>query len=58
MRRAFGHLYRWLAHDAASDQRCDPYRDLMREVILETFEVPAGEIILGKENTQRRLHFF
>ncbi|MCF2906180.1 TniQ family protein [Octadecabacter sp. CECT 8868] len=56
MRRAFGHLHRWLAHDAAQDPRCDPYRDLLREVILDTFEMPASAVILGKEIKKRRLH--
>lgn len=55
-RVAFGHLYRWLAHDAADDPRCDAYRELLREVILETWAIPAGEVVLGKPLLARRLH--
>ncbi|MFG6532990.1 TniQ family protein [Sulfitobacter sp. 1A16787] len=55
-RRAFGRLYRWLAHDMANDTRCDPYRDILREVIFQTWAVPADEPILGKSLSTPRLY--
>ena len=54
--KAFGRLGRWLAHDAAQDDRCDVYRDLLRDVILETWAIPAGEVVLGKTLPVRKLH--
>lgn len=55
-KRAFGRLYRWLAHDMANDTRCDPYRDILREVIFQTWAVPADEPILGKSLSAPRLY--
>ncbi|MCR8825252.1 TniQ family protein [Pseudosulfitobacter koreensis] len=54
--RAFGRLYVWLTWDMANDPRCDPYRDLMREVIFNNWAIPAGEPILGKSLTTPRLY--
>lgn len=54
--KAFGQLYQWLTNDMAGDARCEPYRDLMREVILDTWAIPAGEQILGKSVAAPRLH--
>ncbi|WP_417241828.1 TniQ family protein [Celeribacter sp.] len=56
MRQAFGRLYQWLAHDSAQNQRCNIYRDLVRDVILDSWEVPSGEIILGTPVQKRRWH--
>ena len=55
-KRAFGRLYRWLAHDMANDTRCDPYRDILREIIFQTWAVPADEPILGKSLSAPRLY--
>ncbi|HBB85615.1 MAG TPA: hypothetical protein DC031_20690 [Sulfitobacter sp.] len=55
-KKAFGRLYLWLAHDMANDTRCDPYRDILREVIFQTWAVPAGEPILGKTLLAPRLY--
>ena len=56
MRQAFGRLYQWLAHASAHDQRCNIYRELLRDVILDTWEIPAGEVILGTAVQKRRRH--
>lgn len=56
MRQAFGRLYEWLARASAHDQRCNIYRELMREVILDTWEIPAGQVILGTAVEKRRRH--
>lgn len=55
-KKVFGRLYLWLAHDMANDTRCDPYRDILREVIYQTWAVPAGEPILGKSLSAPRLY--
>lgn len=54
--KAFGRLYQWLTNDMAGDARCERYRDLMREVILDTWAIPAGEQILGQSVAAPRLH--
>lgn len=54
--KVFGRLYRWVAKDTANDPRCDPFRDIMREVILQSWAIPAGEVVLGKSLTTPRLH--
>ncbi|WP_248410132.1 TniQ family protein [Aliiroseovarius sp. S2029] len=47
LRKAFGHLYNWLAHTAAGDPRYDPFRDLMRKVVMDVWPLPAGTRMLG-----------
>ncbi|SEP66424.1 TniQ protein [Loktanella sp. DSM 29012] len=54
--KAFGRLYQWLSNDMAGDARCDPYRNLLRNVILETWAIPAGETVLGQSLAAPRLH--
>ncbi|UOA30521.1 hypothetical protein DSM110093_00270 [Sulfitobacter sp. DSM 110093] len=54
--KAFGRLYQWLTLDMAHDPRCDLYRDIMREVIFQTWAIPAGETILGKSLATPRLY--
>lgn len=54
--KVFGRLYRWLANDTANDPRCDPYRDVMREAIFQSWAIPAGETVLGKSLATPLLH--
>lgn len=54
--KAFGGAYRWLAKDMANDPRYDPFRDIMRQVILDRWAMPAGEVVLGHKLPKRLRH--
>ncbi|MCK8464174.1 TniQ family protein [Aliiroseovarius sp. S1339] len=56
LRKAFGDLYNWLAHTAAGDPRYDPFRDLMRKVVLDVWPLPAGTKVLGATLPNRNRH--
>lgn len=51
---AYGRLYQWLAE--SDDIDLLPIKDMVREHIVETMPVGAGEEIFGVKVTQRRLH--
>ena len=51
----FGQLYNFLAQDAR-DAAYEPIRGIMRSHILETVQIPAGDVVLGVKLEQRRLH--
>jgi len=52
-KKVFGRIYEWL-HE--QDPANDPVRDVVREHIVETMPIDAGEEVLGKINQQRRIH--
>ncbi len=51
----FGRFFKWLAY-SCEDQSFTPVRDLLREHIVETMPVGAGEMLLGQVVERRRLH--
>ncbi len=51
-----GRLYQWLAFNESSGWNAGPIRDLVREHILDFYNVGAGEMILGQSVTRRRVH--
>jgi len=51
----FGRFYQWLAF-AAKDPDIDPVRDIVREHIIDTMPVGAGETVLGKAVPDRKIH--
>lgn len=55
-KKAFGALYTWLSQYGIADHRWDAFRDLMREVILGTWAIPEGEVVLGNVLQARQLH--
>ncbi|KEP70710.1 hypothetical protein DL1_16100 [Thioclava dalianensis] len=55
-RGAFGDLYAKLSVDYLHEAGLAPFRDLLRERILNTWPFAAGEVVLGKELPRRRLH--
>jgi hypothetical protein len=54
-RQTFGKLYVAL-DDYLTDAAFDPFRTMLRECILETWPVAAGERVLGEVLPARRLH--
>ena len=53
---AFGWLFVKLSHDYRDLPEFDIFRDILREVILSVWPVAAGEFLLGREVSKRRLH--
>ena len=53
---AFGWLFVKLSHDYRDLREFDIFRDILREVILSVWPVAAGEFLLGREVSERRLH--
>ncbi len=51
----FGDFYKWLNFQAR-DAVFDPIRDVLRQHIVETMPVAAGEVVLGEKIEQRRIH--
>jgi len=51
----FGQLYMWMNFNK-SDKPVGPIKELLREFILDTFPVPRGASLLGKEVKQQRRH--
>jgi hypothetical protein len=54
--KAFGRLYRVLNSDLIDETALDPFSDIFRDFIVDTWPFPAGEVILGKPLPQRHLH--
>lgn len=51
----FGNLYRWVKQTGREiDAR--PFRDLVRQSIIENFAVGPGDVVLGQVVDQRRVH--
>lgn len=51
----FGLLYRWLEYTARPEE-AGPIRNLLREVILSSFAIGPGEIVLGQKVERRIVH--
>lgn len=51
-----GRLYQWLAFNEASGWRAGPIRDLVREHIIDNYNVGAGNVVLGEAVLRRRTH--
>lgn len=51
----FGDFYKWLNFQAR-DVVFDPVRDVLRQHIVETMPVAAGEVVLGEKIEQRKIH--
>lgn len=54
--KTFGQLYIQLARDYLDEPDFDPFRDILRECILDHWPKAAGEIVLGQDVPERRLH--
>ncbi|MFN4153491.1 MAG: TniQ family protein [Paracoccaceae bacterium] len=52
---AYGFLFNWLNYTRRSDG-FGPLRQIVHDAIVENFAMDAGEVILGREVTQRRTH--
>jgi hypothetical protein len=52
---AYGFFFNWLKHNARV-RDSGLLRDILREAIVENFAIGPGEVILGQEITQRRVH--
>lgn len=53
--KAYGKFYEAL-DDYLTDEGFNPFRDILRECILETWPVASGEVVLGKTVPTRLLH--
>lgn len=54
--KAFGPLYSRLNRDYLNDSRFDPFRNILRDCILENWPLGPGELVLGQMVVARRLH--
>jgi len=54
--KVFGALYRKLGDVQSYDTGFDPFREMVRERVLNTWPIAAGETVLGKVVSKRRLH--
>lgn len=54
--KAFGPLYSRLNRDYLTEPGFDPFRDILRESILENWPIAPGEMVLGQVVPERRLH--
>jgi hypothetical protein len=54
--KAFGPLYIRLNRDYLQDQGFDPFRQILRDCILDHWPLAPGEVVLGEALPQRRLH--
>lgn len=55
-RKAFGKIFSKLREDYAEEKDFDPFREILRECILDAWPVAAGEDVLGEVVRERRLH--
>ncbi|WP_323042269.1 TniQ family protein [Gemmobacter sp.] len=54
--KAFWPLYSRLNRDYLNDSGFDPFRDILRECILENWPIAPAEMVLGQVVPERRLH--
>lgn len=52
---AYGFLFNWLNYTQRSED-FGPLRQILRDAIVDNFAVGPGEVVLGEEITQRRVH--
>ncbi len=55
-KKAFGGLYSSLSKDYLDEEAFAPFRDLLRDCILDVWPVAAGEDLLGATQSVRTLH--
>jgi hypothetical protein len=55
-KKAFGGLYSNLSKDYLDEEAFAPFRDLLRDYILDVWPVAAGEDLLGVTQSVRKLH--
>ena len=55
-RAAYGGLFTALDQTYAHDRSFDPFRDLLREHLIRTWPIAAGEVVLGTPLSRRRIH--
>ncbi len=51
-----GRLYQWLAFNKASGRRAGPIRDLVRQHIIDSYNIATGDVVLGEATPRRRVH--
>ncbi|MFC0281062.1 TniQ family protein [Falsigemmobacter intermedius] len=56
LRSVYGDLYTRLGHDLGGQPSFDPFRDIMRAVIMGSWPFPEGEVILGTRFEKRYTH--
>lgn len=54
--KTFGPLYVWLNRDYLKEPDFDPFRNILRECVLNHWPFAGGDVILGEVLPQRRLH--
>ncbi len=54
--KTFGQLYTQLNRDYLKEPDFDPFRNILRECILDHWPFAEGDVILGKSLPQRKLH--
>ncbi|OSQ63862.1 hypothetical protein MCRY_03850 [Marivita cryptomonadis] len=54
--KAFGPLYSRLNRDYLNDPGFDPFRNILRECVLENWPIAPGEMVLGQVVSERRLY--
>lgn len=55
-KHVYGMFYESLSRDLLNEPEYEPFRRLLRDVILETWPIAPGEEMLGEEVRERRLH--
>ncbi|WP_334063341.1 TniQ family protein [Limimaricola cinnabarinus] len=55
-KKAFGAMYPALSKDYLEENGFERFRELLRECILNHWPVAAGDVLMGKVVTERRLH--
>ncbi|WP_176504532.1 TniQ family protein [Cereibacter ovatus] len=55
-RKAFGNLFAKLDRDYSAEAAFEPFRAIVRGVILDTWPLAAGEMLFGEPLPERRLH--
>ncbi|WP_164885903.1 TniQ family protein [Paenirhodobacter populi] len=55
-RKAFGDLYVRLSTDLLTKPEFQPYRTILRDCIIQTWPLAAGEVVLGEPLDRRRIH--
>ncbi len=54
--KAFGKLFSKLSRDTVNEDDFAPFRDLIRQEILDIWPVPAGDVVIGMVQPVRLLH--
>lgn len=54
--KTFGPLYTRLNRDYVNEAQFDPFREILRECVLDHWPYPSGDVILGEALPRRRKH--